>query len=96
MPAPKQKRSKTKRVTFEHTAAPDSQVYLTGSPWEWKPNAKKMKRVGPDGHFSITVMLPKGTHEYKYIVDGNWSIDPKCREWVPNPYGTLNNTITIS
>jgi 1,4-alpha-glucan branching enzyme len=96
MPSMRTTKPKARRVTFEHIAAPDSEVYLTGSPWEWKPDAKKMKRVSPDGHFSITVMLPRGVHEYKFVVDGTWSIDPTCREWVPNPFGTLNNTITVS
>jgi hypothetical protein len=39
-------------------------------------------------------VLPLGTHEYKFIVDGKWTLDPE-RQTIPNQYGTVNNIIEV-
>ncbi len=88
--------SQKKRVTFEYRGSPDDEVYLSGSPWQWDPQAKRMKQGDGRGHFSRSVLLPPGKYEYKYRVNGRWCVDPEnaCR-WTVNPYGTLNNIIEV-
>lgn len=88
-------KTRKRRVTFEHCAPPGSEVYLTGSAWQWDPAAKKMKSVDNAGHYSTTVYLPRGLHEYKFVVNGTWCADGTCNDWVVNSYGTLNNIIEV-
>jgi hypothetical protein len=39
-------------------------------------------------------MLSEGIHEYKYLVDGDWTLDPECRT-TPNEFGTENNVVYL-
>ena len=38
--------------------------------------------------------LPRGRHDYKFIVDGDWVEDPKA-EAAPNCYGTMNSVCEV-
>jgi hypothetical protein len=33
-------------------------------------------RESPDGHFMKSIKLAPGEHQYKFIVDGEWHMDP--------------------
>ena len=64
------------------------EVLVAGSFSQWKPLA--MKRL-KDGSFALTTSVPAGTHEYRFIVDGNWTTDPDNASYVLNPYGSANS-----
>jgi hypothetical protein len=49
------------------------QVKLAGSFTNWEAGAFAMQAV--DSGWVATVNLPAGKHFYKFIIDGNWSID---------------------
>jgi 1,4-alpha-glucan branching enzyme len=66
------------------------QVALAGDFTEWKPVAMKK---GKDGSFSITEQIPGGHHEYKFVVDGQWLVDPDNSKWALNAFGTLNSVV---
>lgn len=83
-----------KRVTFEVKADPGSEVYLTGDFNNWEPNKHKLKEKSNPGHYKGTVLLERNKqYEYKFIINGNWTVDPGCKEWVPNSMGSLNSII---
>jgi 1,4-alpha-glucan branching enzyme len=63
-------------------------VLVAGSFSQWKPLPMKKQR---DGGFAVTVPVPSGTHEYRFIVDGNWTTDPDNDSYVLNPYGSVNS-----
>ena len=42
------------------------------------------------GVWTSAMKLPPGTHNYLFIVDGEWCEDPECPVRVPNPYGSYN------
>ena len=54
----------------------------------WKVLA--MKKV-KDGAFVRNVPVSGDTFEYKFIVDGQWIMDPDLSTWTPNCYGTFNS-----
>jgi len=85
------KGSVSKRVTFRVTVNPDSEVYLAGSFNNWDTQRHKMKDTRHNGKHTITLMLPRGEYEYKYVVNGHWVVDPECQDWVRNSLGTLNS-----
>ena len=84
-----------KRVTFAMEAEPDSSVAVAGSFTNWEPVALTPTENNGTAKFQKIVYLPEGRHEYKFVIDGNWSVDPNCREWTPNEYGTLNSIVNV-
>jgi peroxiredoxin/mono/diheme cytochrome c family protein len=65
-------------ATFRyHPPAGTKAVYLASTFNDWKPAAHKMD--GPDGSglFQTRLVLEKGTHEYKFVLEGTrWRQDP--------------------
>lgn len=83
----------SKRVKFEIQAETGSEVYVAGTFNSW--NGKQNRLKEKNGAYSATLLLPKGKHEYKFVINGVWCVDPKCQEWVPNDQGSLNSVITV-
>lgn len=57
----------------------------------WDPHAGAMTRR--DGHFVKSIKLTPGEHQYKFIIDGEWHVDPSAPT-VVSELGTLNNVIS--
>lgn len=85
----------TKRVTFAVTAEPGSDVWVAGSFNDWKPNDKRLPDKTGTGKYSLTMMLPKGEHQYKFVINGVWCVDPNCTDWVANDMGSLNSVMRV-
>ena len=82
-----------RRINFKVSADPGSQVFLAGDFNNWDPLKKKLKE-DEDGSFTGVVLLNKGEYQYKFVINGQWSIDPN-REWVPNDLGSLNSIVKV-
>ncbi len=75
--------------------APDAQdVKLAGDFNQWQPQSLRKAKDG-NGLWENTLNLETGQYEYKFIVDGEWLIDPQQENHVPNSYGTFNSVIRI-
>ena len=94
--APEKRVAGRKRVTFRIHAPEDSEVYVAGTFNEWRPRDKRLSFAPADGTFSAVVLLPKGTYEYKFIVNDIWCVDPECPDWAPNGYGSLNSVLHVT
>jgi peroxiredoxin len=68
-------------VTFRYRPpAGTASVYLAGTFNDWKPTALKMDGPDHSGRFETKLTLAAGTHEYKYVLEGNrWRHDPGNR-----------------
>lgn len=84
-----------KRVIFQVAASPKSEVFLAGTFNQWDPRRHQMKDTRDTGKYSITLMLAKGSYEYKFVINGNWVVDPECQNWVRNSLGTLNSVAQV-
>lgn len=84
-----------KRVRFELVAKPGSQVFVAGTFNDWNPTANPLKDNPDSGHFKAALRVPAGTHEYKFVVNGVWTMDPTCVDWAPNGYGALNSILYV-
>lgn len=82
-----------KRALFSIKADPGSQVYVAGTFNGWNPKKNKLTYKG--GVYSARILLPKGRHEYKFVVDDVWCVDPGCPDWAPNGLGSLNSVISV-
>ena len=69
-----------------------TKVEVVGSFNNWQPIRMRRQK---DGAFVAIVPVPHGAHEYKFILDGEWAVDPDNSAWAMNPYGTLNSVLTV-
>ncbi len=86
--------NKKKRVTFKVFAPEAQQVVLAGSFNKWSQDLDAMKK-DETGTWKKIKILPKGTYEYKFIVDGTWTCDPNCPDIVCDDQGSENNMIVV-
>jgi 1,4-alpha-glucan branching enzyme len=82
-----------KPVSFSISAEEGAKVYVVGSFNGWNP--KKHQLSFRNGVHTVTVTVPAGRHEYKYLVNDCWCHDPSAQETVMNEFGTLNSVIVI-
>ena len=45
--------------------------------------------------WQASIELPRGKHEYRFVIDGEWIADPRAQESVPNPFGGVNSVVCI-
>lgn len=88
------KASARKRITFRIKAEPESNVFVAGTFNDWSPTKTELKKK--DDIFARSILLERGRYEYKFVVNGIWTVDPECADWVPNGQGSLNNVIDVS
>lgn len=100
----KKERDQLKPVEISCTVPEAQQVCISGTFNDWAPSATPMNKTA-DGRWRVTLRLPPGSYEYKFVVDGNWVCepgvgeqDPKlgcCPDYVPNAYGSMNRKLVL-
>jgi 1,4-alpha-glucan branching enzyme len=88
------KKQNKKRITFKLDAPEAQFVSLVGDFNSWNPDSHLLKK-NSNGSWKISVSLPPGRYEYRFMVDGQWHNDPNCDSCVPNPFGSENCIITL-
>ncbi|MBU0717027.1 MAG: glycogen-binding domain-containing protein [Planctomycetes bacterium] len=83
-----------KRVTFRFRGEPGGDVFVAGTFNQWDPTTHKL--AWKNGAYTVSLSLQKGKHEYKFVVNGMWCVDPECPDWAPNGHGSLNSVITVA
>ncbi len=83
-----------KRIVFRLTAPDAAEVCIGGDFNGWNPEKHLLKRK-PGGFWEKTIMLHPNRYEYKFKIDGSWSLDPSNHNCCDNAYGTLNNVIVV-
>ena len=81
------------KTTFTFTSTGSKEVYITGSFTNWREHVLMDKTSA--NTFTKTLSLPIGIHSYKYIIDGEWKIDPSFTT-MPDSDGNINNFINVS
>lgn len=66
-------------------------IIVAGSFNGWNETDFMMTRV--DGVWQLPYVLPKGKTTYKFIVDGEWILDPNNRYYEQNEFGTNNSVL---
>jgi 1,4-alpha-glucan branching enzyme len=59
----------------------------------WRPVPMRRQK---DGTFSVTVRVPPGRYEYKFVLDGDWVHDTDVVDTVMNPHGTFNSVLVVA
>ncbi len=86
-----------REVTFRYTPNISAQtVNLAGSFNGWSSDATPMSDPDGDGAWEITLDLPDGKYQYKFVVNGGtWITDPNNPKGAPDGYGGSNSIITV-
>jgi len=80
--------------TFRLKGFPQArQVYLAGDFNNWNQTTLAMQKQGDE--WVIPVHLSHGKHRYKFLIDGEWKLDPGNKLWEQNEFGTGNSIIWI-
>jgi len=83
----------TVKVTLVFSRPGAKSVAVCGDFNNWLPAATPMKEH--DGHWQATLTLPVGNYQYKFLVDGEWVLDPAAPKRIPNQYGSLNSVLEV-
>lgn len=87
----KGKKKGTVRIALNANGSAGS-VSVAGAFNGWQ--AVRMKKQ-KDGSFAASFEAAPGSYEYKFIVDGEWKVDPDNSAWALNQYGTLNSVMVV-
>ncbi|MFT3843466.1 MAG: S41 family peptidase [Lacibacter sp.] len=68
------------------------EVSVAGSFNDWSPNSAKMHKQGDE--WVVETFAAAGRHMYKYVVDGNWIVDPANTEQAEEN-GYTNSVIEV-
>jgi cellulose biosynthesis protein BcsQ len=85
---------KPRRVEFVASFPGAARVAVTGDFTDWSVEGRELSRR-PDGRWRLDLPVGAGVHEYKYIVDGAWKVDPDNPERVQNDFGQLNSVVVV-
>ncbi len=68
-------------------------VIVAGSFNNW--NEHELKMVRSRNGWMLQMYLREGTHAYKFLIDGNWMMDPACKIARPDGAGHMNSFLGI-
>lgn len=91
---PTRNKSRTRRIRFSIAVQDARQVAVSGDFNQWDQNCYCVRRK--NGRWGKTITLPPGVYEYKYLVDGQWRMDPANEQDCINCFGTRNNVIVVA
>jgi hypothetical protein len=82
-------------VRFVLFAKGAQKVAVAGDFNGWRPEDTLLQNANGDGLFVTTVALPRGAHEYMFVVDGEWVTDPSAAEVRPDGFGRSNAVLRL-
>jgi len=75
-----------KKQSFALMAPEAMRVQLVGDFTHWMEQPISLCK-SKGGVWRTTLDLSRGTHRYRFLVDGQWRDDPECALRESNPYG---------
>ena len=70
-----------------------AKVFVAGSFSQWQPRRMKKQK---NGSYALTLPVDAGEHEYKFIIDSNWILDPENDHCAMSPVGTMNSVAAVA
>lgn len=82
-------------ILFSYRDAYAQEVLLAGDFNNW--TAEPMTKVDPDSHlWQFILPVEAGSHQYKFVVNGEWITDPNNPLLEPTPFGSMNSVVQAS
>merc|ERR1719428_1047684 len=85
----KNKMSMTEKTFVWKYGGQSVKILASFNEWIEIPMIRQM-----DGTYVFTALVPSGTHEYLFVVDGNYFFDMEFSS-TPNPFGGFNNVVDV-
>ena len=82
------------KVEFEYYAPEAQKVSVAGTFNEWNQENFPLRKDA-SGKWKLSLRLPFGRHEYRYLVDGVWQNGQRPGECVPNAFGSWNCVLEV-
>jgi cellulose biosynthesis protein BcsQ len=82
-------------VLFSVRAPQAREVKLAGSFNQWVPDRDVLTEQDGQGFWRKFVLLPKGTYNYKFLIDDEWKEDPHNPMVRSNENGLVDSLITV-
>ena len=82
------------KITLFLDAPEADAVSLMGDFNQWNEKKHPMKK-NADGVWEKNIMVPAGSYEYRFLVDGKWRNDPANSQVCTNSFGTVNNVLKV-
>lgn len=80
---------------FAIQASNAREVHLVGDFNNWTVNENSRLWLRGDGVWQKRLNLNEGTYRYKFIVDGEWMLDPSNCRVEPNPFGGTDSVLEL-
>eukprot|EP00456_Euglypha_rotunda_P082688 TRINITY_DN8148_c0_g1_i6.p1 TRINITY_DN8148_c0_g1~~TRINITY_DN8148_c0_g1_i6.p1 ORF type:complete len:210 (+),score=29.83 TRINITY_DN8148_c0_g1_i6:118-747(+) len=90
LPQPAPKPVETVATQFKWTAGGE-EVFVTGSFNDWQGKVRMNRNEA--GEFLVVLNITPGIHQYKFIVDEEWRLNPDCP--TVEDQGVTNNIIEV-
>lgn len=86
-----------KQVTFrfQPVISGVENVFLAGTFNDWNDSKTRMTDEDGDGAYQVTLLLPVGRYQYKFVADGNWITDENAAEFTDDGFGGQNSVIIV-
>jgi 1,4-alpha-glucan branching enzyme len=81
-------------ITLTFFAEAAKEVKVAGNFNSWHPDATPMKSMGA-GEWVVHLMLRSGQYEYRFVVDGQLSEDPRASQRMASPQGGFNSVLLV-
>jgi chromosome partitioning protein len=83
-------------VIFTYYDPAARNVQIAGDFSNWKPLSNPPVSRGKEGVWRVKLALNPGRYQYKYIVDGQWKIDPNNDDVITSETGVSNSSLQVS
>jgi glycosidase len=70
-------------------------VFLAGTFNDWSDSKTRMTDDDGDGVYEVTLMLPAGKYQYKFVADGKWITDESADDFTDDGFGGRNSVIVV-
>jgi chromosome partitioning protein len=80
-------------VSFAMESSAAKDIYVAGDFNDWKINDESRLARGENGCWEKRVRVPHGRYRYKFVVDGEWMVDPKNQAREINAFGSFDSVM---
>jgi hypothetical protein len=84
-----------REVDFTMSAPNARDIYLVGDFNHWKMNDESRLSRLEDGRWVKKIGLQPGRYRYKFVVDGEWTVDQQNNDREQNAFGTFDSIIKL-
>lgn len=88
------KKTAAKKVMFSLKVSNANSVSIAGDFNGWDANSVALKKVRGD-MWKKDLQLESGTYQYKFVVDGQWILDPDNNQIITNAFGSENSVFKV-